>query len=171
MPKPLESLSLRTPVSRKVGRAVAMMTIMAILIPRIKHRRSGWRWKTLLVTLLTLQRRLSFVAQSGCGNDTIENAEECDGAALDGESCTALGFSGGTLACRPRCASDDSDCTLPCFFELKDCLGGPSMYVTNVTSNTVSVINTATDEVAATVKVLGRNRVGLRSARTVPLRT
>jgi len=94
-----------------------------------------------------------FVALPGCGDGTIESGEECDGVALDGESCTSLGFSSGLLACRPRCASDDDDCTLPCFFELKDCRGGPAVYVTNAASNTVSVINTITDEVTATVTV------------------
>lgn len=95
-----------------------------------------------------------FIEQAGCGNGTVESGEECDGNALDGKSCTSLGFSGGSLACRPRCLSGDNNCTFPCLLELKDCLGGPSVYVANVSSNTVSVINLATDDkVAATIKV------------------
>jgi YVTN family beta-propeller protein len=94
-----------------------------------------------------------FVAQPGCGNGTIETGEECDGAALDGQSCTSLGFSSGTLTCRPLCEEDDDDCPAPCFFELKDCSGGVSVYVANTASNTVSVISTLTDEVTATIKV------------------
>ncbi len=99
-----------------------------------------------------------FIAQAGCGNGTIESGEECDGSASGRESCTSLGFSGGSLACRPRCATGDNNCTLPCIFDLENCLGGPSVYVTNVSSNTVSVIKLATDyvttnEVTATIKV------------------
>ncbi len=95
-----------------------------------------------------------FIEQAGCGNGTVESGEECDGNASDGESCKSLGFSGGSLACRPRCLAGDNNCTLPCLFELKGCLGGPSVYVANVSSNTVSVINLATDDkVAVTIKV------------------
>ncbi|HJY81040.1 MAG TPA: hypothetical protein VKK81_08160, partial [Candidatus Binatia bacterium] len=63
-----------------------------------------------------------FVAQSTCGNGSVEPTEECDGTAFAGEDCTSLGFSGGTLACRPD----------TCEFETKDCTGGPHLYVTNV---------------------------------------
>jgi YVTN family beta-propeller protein len=101
-----------------------------------------------------------FVAQPGCGNGTIESGEECDGATLDRQSCTSLGFSSGTLTCRPLCEEDEANCPAPCFFELKDCSGGVSVYVSNTASNTVSVISTLTDEVTATIKV-GKEPRGL----------
>jgi YVTN family beta-propeller protein len=99
-----------------------------------------------------------FIAQAGCGNGALEGGEECDGSNLGGESCTTLGFSGGSLSCRPRCASGDNNCVLPCILNLQDCQGGPLVYVTNVSSDTVSVIKLATDyettnEIVATVKV------------------
>ncbi|HJY81770.1 MAG TPA: hypothetical protein VKK81_11890, partial [Candidatus Binatia bacterium] len=59
-----------------------------------------------------------FVAQSTCGNGSVEPTEECDGAAFAGANCTSLGFSGGTLTCRDTCE-----------FETKDCTGGPRLYV------------------------------------------
>jgi YVTN family beta-propeller protein len=108
-----------------------------------------------------------FVAQEGCGNGTIETGEECDVNALDGQSCTSLGFSGGSLSCRPRCGSDDKNCFLPCSFELKNCTGSHFLYVTNGTSNTVSVINPATDidenPIVATIKV-GQGPRGLAAS-------
>jgi hypothetical protein len=77
-----------------------------------------------------------FVAQPGCGNGTIESGEECDGSALDGESCSSFGLSAGELACQPPC-TDDDDCVLPCFFELKDCASGPAIYVTGDVINAI----------------------------------
>lgn len=38
------------------------------------------------------------------------NAEDCDGSALGGESCTSLGFSGGTLGCTTACRFDTAAC-------------------------------------------------------------
>ncbi len=82
-----------------------------------------------------------FTPQAGCGNGSLDSGEECDGATLNGETCASLGLPGGTLACRPRCAANDKKCTLPCFFELHDtCTGGPLIYVTNVSSNSVSLL-------------------------------
>ncbi|MBU1511467.1 SBBP repeat-containing protein [Myxococcota bacterium] len=46
-----------------------------------------------------------------CGNGTIESPELCDGADLDGQTCTSIGFSGGTLACNGDCTLDTSDCS------------------------------------------------------------
>ncbi|HXG20063.1 MAG TPA: beta-propeller fold lactonase family protein [Methylomirabilota bacterium] len=94
-----------------------------------------------------------FVAQAGCGNGSIDASEECDGAALDGASCASLGFGGGSLTCRPRCAAGDKKCTLPCIFDLTTCSNGPSLYVTNVSSNSVSIIDPLTETVTATVRV------------------
>ena len=45
-----------------------------------------------------------------CGNGVIEGAEACDGSALDGQSCTSLGFVSGTLACSANCTFNTSAC-------------------------------------------------------------
>jgi YVTN family beta-propeller protein len=97
-----------------------------------------------------------FIPQKGCGNGSIESGEECDVDALDGETCTSLGFSGGTLSCRPRCGPDDKNCVLPCVFALQNCTGNQFIYVANTTGNSVSVVNPATDTdqnpIVATIK-------------------
>src|SRR5262249_13744244 len=54
-----------------------------------------------------------FIAQAGCGNGAIEAGEECDGSNLGGDSCTSLGFSGGSLVCKPRCAAGGNHCGAP----------------------------------------------------------
>ncbi|MCS6926816.1 MAG: YncE family protein, partial [Candidatus Binatia bacterium] len=90
-----------------------------------------------------------FVAQASCGNGNIEANEECDGLTLGGETCTSLGFSGGTLRCSATCEFDTSQCT-----------GGPRAYITNVLSNSVSVVGTATPTVEATIPV-GREPRGI----------
>lgn len=92
-----------------------------------------------------------FVAQSTCGNGSVEPTEECDGTTLAGESCTSLGFSGGTLSCRPD----------TCEFETKECTGGPHLYVTNVIDGTVSVINTATNTVEGQPIHVGKEPRGI----------
>jgi len=46
-----------------------------------------------------------------CGNGTIENPELCDGVDLDGQTCTSIGFTGGTLACNTDCTLDTSNCS------------------------------------------------------------
>jgi YVTN family beta-propeller protein len=94
-----------------------------------------------------------FVAQSTCGNSSVEPTEECDGTNLAGESCTSLGFSGGTLACGSTCE-----------FETKDCTGGPRLYVTNLGDNTVSVINTATNAVEGQPIQVGKEPRGIAIA-------
>ncbi|HKA53822.1 MAG TPA: YncE family protein [Candidatus Binatia bacterium] len=91
-----------------------------------------------------------FVIQSLCGNDSVEPTEECDGTDLAGESCTSLGFSGGTLGCSNTCE-----------FETKDCTGGPRLYVTNLVDNTVSVINTATNTVEGQPIPVGQDPRGI----------
>lgn len=40
-----------------------------------------------------------------CGNEEIDSGEVCDGDDLDGKTCRAIGFSGGTLRCSKTCAS------------------------------------------------------------------
>lgn len=83
-----------------------------------------------------------FVARPFCGNASVEGAEECDGATLNGTTCEKLGFSGGTLSCRASCE-----------FETNQCTGGPSLFVTNAMDNTVSVISPATNTVTKTLRV------------------
>jgi hypothetical protein len=50
-----------------------------------------------------------------CGNVVVGWAsKQCDGGVLGGllpESCTSLGYSGGTLACNANCSFDVSGCT------------------------------------------------------------
>src|SRR5262249_48773949 len=46
-----------------------------------------------------------------CGNGTIDTGEECDGANLNGSSCTALRFQAGTLACSSTCSFATSGCS------------------------------------------------------------
>jgi hypothetical protein len=48
-----------------------------------------------------------------CGNGTIEGSEQCDGAALGGNTCTTIGggFTGGTLSCSGSCTFNTSACT------------------------------------------------------------
>jgi len=83
-----------------------------------------------------------FITESSCGDGNIAPGEECDTEAFADESCTSLGFTGGTLGC-----------TDTCLFDTKACTGGPSLYVTNVLSNSVSVIDTATNTVKKTIPV------------------
>jgi len=49
-----------------------------------------------------------------CGNDIIEEGEECDGVDLGGSACADVdpGFVGGTLACGATCTFDASGCTI-----------------------------------------------------------
>jgi hypothetical protein len=54
----------------------------------------------------------------GCGDGTIQAPERCDGSDLGGKTCADLGeFSGGTLACSPRCDA----------FVTEGCLGPPTV--------------------------------------------
>ena len=43
-----------------------------------------------------------------CGNGHLDAGEMCDGNALDGYSCSALGLGTGTLACRADCLGFDA---------------------------------------------------------------
>jgi hypothetical protein len=51
-------------------------------------------------------------AGATCGDGTIDQGEQCDGANLNGATCTSLGFTGGgTLSCNPTsCQYDVSQC-------------------------------------------------------------
>lgn len=55
----------------------------------------------------------NMLAATACGNGKLEAPEECDGAALGGMDCEGLGlgYSGGTLACNPKCNFDAAGCT------------------------------------------------------------
>lgn len=48
-----------------------------------------------------------------CGDDIINGLEECDGAALAGQTCVSRGFGAGTLACAGDCTFDTSACPPP----------------------------------------------------------
>lgn len=45
-----------------------------------------------------------------CGNGVINSGEQCDDSDLGGESCSSLGFSGGTLSCNSNCTFNTSAC-------------------------------------------------------------
>jgi hypothetical protein len=47
---------------------------------------------------------------SVCGNNIREGSEQCDGSDLGGQTCTSLGYSGGTLSCNPDCTFNTSGC-------------------------------------------------------------
>ena len=53
------------------------------------------------------------VAVNLCGNGTIEDGEECDGANLGGQTCISQGFTGGTLSCNTpeQCNFNTNLCT------------------------------------------------------------
>jgi cysteine-rich repeat protein len=48
-----------------------------------------------------------------CGNNAIDNAEDCDGANLDGQDCTTIvgGFVGGSLSCNANCTFNTAACS------------------------------------------------------------
>lgn len=51
-----------------------------------------------------------------CGNGVVDAVgEQCDGADVSGETCTSLGFPGGTLGCSSGCTFDTTPCAQPSF--------------------------------------------------------
>ena len=46
----------------------------------------------------------------GCGDGIIQSGEECDTSNLNGQTCTSLGFYGGTLLCYSNCTFNTSSC-------------------------------------------------------------
>lgn len=87
-----------------------------------------------------------FVVQADCGNGSVEPLEECDGDSFDGQTCETLGFN-------PETTDKKLKCTLACLFDTTDCTGGPRLLVTNLKSDSVSVINTATNLTTNTIPV------------------
>ena len=66
---------------------------------------------------------------ASCGDGQIDVGEDCDGAALNGQTCTSLGFSGGTLTCDNSCDFDTSACTMdPCDPLIQDCAVNEGCY-------------------------------------------
>ncbi|MBU1536652.1 hypothetical protein KKF84_15100, partial [Myxococcota bacterium] len=45
-----------------------------------------------------------------CGDNTIQEHEQCDGNNLQGQSCITLGFDGGLLSCNSQCRFDTGQC-------------------------------------------------------------
>lgn len=46
-----------------------------------------------------------------CGNGTVEGDEQCDGADLNGETCSSRGYDSGTLSCNANCTFNVSSCS------------------------------------------------------------
>ena len=47
-----------------------------------------------------------------CGNKVLESGEQCETGTLNGESCSSLGYSGGTLGCSEFCQFNTINCTV-----------------------------------------------------------
>lgn len=79
-------------------------------------RRNIHRIPGFLLALLFALPGLSGCAGSNtsgaaCGNSWIDDGEQCDSIDLAGQTCSRLGFSGGTLACAADCTFDTSGCS------------------------------------------------------------
>lgn len=48
----------------------------------------------------------------GCGDEIIQNGEQCDGANLGGSTCSYLGFTSGVLSCSSVCTLVTAACVL-----------------------------------------------------------
>lgn len=48
-----------------------------------------------------------------CGDGIVNGTEQCDGVNLNGSSCVARGFAGGTLSCNSNCTFNSNLCTMP----------------------------------------------------------
>ncbi|MBL8014487.1 MAG: hypothetical protein JNN05_11630 [Candidatus Omnitrophica bacterium] len=47
-----------------------------------------------------------------CGNKVLEGEEQCETGTLNGETCTSLGFSGGSLGCTGSCKFNTNSCAV-----------------------------------------------------------
>lgn len=47
----------------------------------------------------------------GCGDEVIQDGEECDGTNLNTQSCSTKGFSTGTLLCASNCVFNTIQCS------------------------------------------------------------
>ena len=54
---------------------------------------------------------VTFIVGLYCGDNEINNEEDCDGEDLGGASCKTFGFKKGTLSCKETCVFDKSDCS------------------------------------------------------------
>ena len=95
-----------------------------------------------------------FVVQGDCGNGLVEPVEECDGPALDGQTCQSLGFNTETSTKKLKCTSS-------CMLDTTSCTGGPRLFVTNFFDDSVSVINTATNQAKITTISVGTEPRGI----------
>lgn len=75
---------------------------------------------------------------SVCGNNIKEGGEQCDGTDLNGQTCSAQGFSGGILTCNPDCTFNTSHCTSGGGGGTSGGSGGGSSAVNSETSVTFS---------------------------------
>ncbi len=94
-------------------------------------------------------------AQPICGDGKVEGAEDCDGAALNGKDCQALGYDGGTLKCGGSCGFDTSGCTgTPtggkfgdlCGDTIGECLPGLQCVIASVTGQKTGFCTQACDD-------------------------
>lgn len=75
-------------------------------------------FKALFITVLIVGNRVAAIdvhvtAQvRGCGDAILDSNEQCDGNPVSHNSCSNLGFSGGTLGCTNTCGYDTSSCYL-----------------------------------------------------------
>jgi hypothetical protein len=53
----------------------------------------------------------ALAAKPFCGDGNAKGSEQCDGGDLDGQTCSTLGFSEGSLSCETDCTFDTSQCT------------------------------------------------------------
>jgi YVTN family beta-propeller protein len=133
-----------------LSEAVASIDGVNLFLENVKIRDKATQEIKTIAALFAWQDSCQcFVAQGNCGNGSIESVEECDGTTFGGATCSSLGFSQGTLTCSDICQLTTTECA-----------GGRRVYVTNVLSNTVSVLDTADNIVSATIPV-GREPRGI----------
>jgi hypothetical protein len=102
------------------------------------------------------------VAATACGNDVIEDAEQCDGTELGGATCEGLGlgYSGGTIGCTLGCNLDADACTTDSELVLNEL---------NATSDDIEIFNGSDTEVDLSGWVLTDDEVDAAYDPTVDL--